>query len=181
MKTRTIASLAAATAVAVLLLAARTLHAGTIDAVSGGSIDVTGGTTTATSATLKWSETETNGTLKIYLDTLYTSRTQMRDSMTVPAQFRGGNVTYLLPRTLKPGKKYNYAFQGWERYPNNPPAAYALTGAFTTDAATSVGPRSTAAPAGDARSFDASGRPAAGTAFTPRVGEAGASLPSRRD
>lgn len=180
MKRRTIASLAAATA-AIALLAARTLHAGTIDAVSGGSIDVTGGTTTSTSATLKWSETETNGTLKIYLDTTYTSRTQMRDSMTVPAQSRGGNVTYLLPRTLKPGKKYNYAFQGWERYPNNPPAAYALTGAFTTDAATSVGPRTHASPSGDSRAFDAAGRPSTTPAFAPRVDESGASLPSPRD
>ncbi len=179
MKTGTIATLAIA--VAALLLTARTLRAGTIDAVSGGSIDVTGGTTTSTSATLKWSETETNGTLKIYLDTTYTSRTQMRDSITVPAQYRGGAVTYTLPRTLKQGKKYNYAFQGWERYPNNPPAVYSLTGTFTTDAVTSVSKRDLSTAGNAERVFDASGRPVSGAVFTPRASTAGTALPAPKD
>lgn len=162
--------LALATALALL---ARTADAGTIDAVSGGSIDLTRGTTTQTSATMFWTETEVNGTLKIYLDTTNTTRTRMRDSMTVPTASRGDNKGYTLPRTLKPGKKYFFAFQGWERYPNNPPTTYALLGSFTTDAVVSVGPRLRTREPRATRTFDVSGRPSSGAAFAPEIDEDG--------
>lgn len=166
----TASGLALATALALL---ARTAGAGTVDAVSGGSLDITGGTTTQTTVRLVWNETETNGTLKIYLDTTNSTRTKMRDSMTVPSGSRGNGKGYTLPRTLKPGKKYFYAFQGWEKYPNNPPTTYAILGSFTTDAPVSVGPRLRSREPGAARTFDVSGRPISGAAFTPALGEGG--------
>ena len=166
----TASGLALATA---LVLSARTADAGKVDAVSGGSIDLTGGSTTQTTVNLVWTETETNGTLKIYLDTTNTTRTRMRDSMTVPTANRGNSKGYTLPRTLKPGKKYFFAFQGWEKYPNNPSANYALLGSFTTDAPVSVDRRLRTREPGAARTFDVSGRPTSGPAFTPALGEDG--------
>jgi hypothetical protein len=144
-------------------LLSRSASARTIDAVSGSSISVTGGTTTSTAATISIVEGHNNGVLRFYWDTTNTTRTKMRDSLTVPSANRGGS-TWKVGATYKPGKVYNYAFQGF--YPNansasNAKSVYAITGKFTMDAATGILHFRDAQGRPVANPFDAMGRPSA--------------------
>jgi len=107
--------------------------AGSIDAVSGASLSVTGGTTTATSATFTWKEKYSNGELRLFWDSVNTSRSKMRD--TVVQTGTGRPTTLTIPdrgRSLKPGTRYNYILQGY--YQGSLDASYVVKGTFTTDA-----------------------------------------------
>lgn len=107
--------------------------AGTIDAVSGASLSVTGGTTTTTSATFTWKEKYSNGELRLFWDSTNTSRSKMRD--TVVQTGTGRPTTLTIPdrgRGLQPGTKYNYILQGY--YQGSLDASYVIKGTFTTDA-----------------------------------------------
>lgn len=117
----------------VLGLWIRSEAAGTIDATSGASISVTGGTITDTSATIKWTETETNGVLRIYWDTVNVARGKQHDSVTVPntTSTRGRAASYLISKKLKPGRKYFFTLYASESH-----GTYTTSSTFTTAAST---------------------------------------------
>ncbi len=144
---------------------ARSVPAGTIDAVNGASISVTGGTTTSSTATIAFTEGHNNGVLRFYWDTVNTVRTKMRDSLTVPSSSRGGG-NWKVGATYKPGKLYHYAFQGF--YPNassasNAKSVYALVGTFTMDGTTGILRFRDAQGRPVSNPFDVLGRPSAAT------------------
>lgn len=107
--------------------------AGTIDAVSGASLSLTGGSTTCSTATFIWKEKYANGDLRFFWDSANTSRSKMRDTVYQTGTSRPTTLT--IPdrgRKLQPSTKYNYIIQGY--WQGSLDASYVVKGSFTTDA-----------------------------------------------
>lgn len=107
--------------------------AGTIDAVSGASLSLNGGTTTCSTATFNWTEKYTNGDLRFFWDSTNTSRSKMRDTVYQTGTSRPRTLT--IPdrgRKLQPSTTYNYIIQGY--WQGSLDASYKIVGTFKTDA-----------------------------------------------
>lgn len=108
-------------------------RAGTIDAVSGASLSLNGGSTTCSTATFNWTEKYTNGDLRFFWDSTNTSRSKMRDTVYQTGTSRPRTLT--IPdrgRKLQPSTKYNYIIQGY--WQGSLDASYVIKGSFKTDA-----------------------------------------------
>lgn len=112
---RTWTALAAAIAALVALPLSQRAFSGTIDAVSGASIKILGGTTTDTSATPKWQITDGNakssGTMTMYLNTV--NNGQSSRTVSIPVSSRrseGTSATYTVTGLL-PATKYYFWFK----------------------------------------------------------------------
>lgn len=107
--------------------------AGTIDAVSGASLSLSGGSTTCSTATFTWKEKYTNGDLRFFWDSANTSRSKMRDTVYQTGTSRPTTLT--IPdrnRKLQPSTLYNYIIQGY--WQGSLDASYVIKGSFKTDA-----------------------------------------------
>lgn len=140
---------------AVSLVATKGAKAVAIDATTGSSIHVTGGSTTQDSATIKWIETERTGTLKLFIDSTAAATTSSKISFTVPV--RGNSQTWKITRAFAPGVKYYFMFQGYYPTPSTLVAKYTTSGFFTMEKSTGLAPRLVIAPS-SLEGWDASGR-----------------------
>lgn len=107
---------------------------GTIDAVSGASLDIVGGTTTTNSATVKFTFVEKNGTWRLYYDVV--DHTAMSE-FTKFAGISGSSGTMSITATgLTAGTKYYYWLYGSESHGTS--SLHTAKTIFTTDGASSI-------------------------------------------
>ena len=176
MKLTSILSLAAC-AVAVSLVSTRTAQAVAIDATTGSSIHVTGGSTTKDSVTISWMESENNSTLKLFIDSTGPATTSSKTVITVPVR---GTKTWKITRAFKPGVIYNFKFQGYYPNPNTLVSKYTTTGKFTMENTSGLVIQIDPPKAPQAAGWDASGRPVKTGAMGAGLTAAGATIPATR-
>ena len=130
-----------------------TATSGTIDAVSGASLKIVGGTTTTNSATIKYTFTERNGTWRLYYDIV--DHATMA-GFTKFAAATGTSGTMSITATgLASGTKYYYWLYGSESHGTT--SLHNAKTVFTTDGSSAVELRRI--PSGANRtSFDPLGR-----------------------
>ncbi|HNY31414.1 MAG TPA: hypothetical protein PKO15_11060 [Fibrobacteria bacterium] len=167
----------AACAVAVSLVPSRRVDAVAIDATTGSSIRVTGGSTTQDSVTIKWTESERNSTLKLFIDSTAAATTGSKVSITVPVR---GTQTWKITRAFKPGVKYYFLFQGYYPTASTPVSKYATSGFFTMEKAAGLVMHVDPPKAPQAALWDAAGRKARPGAMGAGLTPSGATIPAAR-
>lgn len=175
MKLTSILSLAAC-AVAVSLVSSQTAQAVAIDATTGSSIHVTGGSTTQDSVTLKWTESERNSTLKLFIDSTGLATTSSKIAITVPVR---GTQTWKITRKFAPGVVYNFKFQGYYPSATTLVSKYTTTGTFTMEKTAGLVIRVDPPKAPQAAGWDAAGRQVRPGAMGAGLTPSGATIPSR--
>ncbi|MBK9578348.1 MAG: hypothetical protein IPK50_10710 [Fibrobacterota bacterium] len=175
MKLTSILSLAAC-AVAVSLVSTQSAQAVAIDATTGSSIHVTGGSTKQDSVTISWTESERNSTLKLFIDSTAPATTSSKIAITVPVR---GTQTWKITRAFTPGVKYNFKFQGY--YPNATTlvSKYTTTGTFTMEKTAGLVIRIDPPKAPQAAGWDAAGRTVRPGAMGAGLTSSGATIPTR--